>query len=135
MKSDIVRARESWSPGKTMNMWREWRRAFEDPVSEELLASGAPDLDKVLSLFPRPTVPPAIDPEVINANIERLETNPKVDTGYPLLDLSVKTGLAHIDATFQGDHPKYGVGSYGRSAVDGFPQIIISLSMLCRPGA
>ncbi|MBC8472891.1 MAG: hypothetical protein H8D56_25800 [Planctomycetes bacterium] len=117
---------EGW-PGSAMRKWREWREAFEDPFREELLASGAPDLDKVLSLLPRPTVQQGIDPNVINGNIERLETNPEVNLGHPLIDLSVKTGLAHIDATFQGDHPKYGLGSYGRSVVDGFPQIIISV--------
>lgn len=117
----------TWESWGMMNRWREWRRAFEDPFRDELLASGAPDLDKVLSLLPRPSVQYGIDPNVINGNIERLETNPEVDLGHPLLNLSVKTGLAHIDATFQGDHPKYGLGCYGTSGVDGFPQIIISV--------
>jgi hypothetical protein len=51
---------------------------------------------------------------------------PEVNTGEPFLDLSVKTALAHIDATFQGDHPKYGVGEYGRNCHDGFPPVIIA---------
>ena len=42
------------------------------------------------------------------------------------MDVSVKTGLAHIDATFQGNHPKYGVGTYARNEHDGFPPTIIA---------
>jgi hypothetical protein len=49
-----------------------------------------------------------------------------VDTGHPFLDLSVKTGLAFVDATFQGDHPKYGHDEYGGAWHDGFPPIIIA---------
>ena len=110
-----------------MHLLREWRDAMEDPFRKQLLSSGTPDLDEMLSLFPRRTVVRhGLDPNVIQGNIERLETCPEVDLGHPLLDLSVKTGLAHIDATFQGDHPKYGLESYGRNHVDGFPQTIIS---------
>ena len=58
--------------------------------------------------------PPACDPQQIAENIAKLRTIPEVNTGHPLLDLSVKTGLAHIDATFRGDHPKYGVGTYAQ---------------------
>jgi len=53
-------------------------------------------------------------------------TVPEVDTGHPFLDLSVRTGLAFIDATFQGDHPKYGAKHYGETRHDGFPPIIIA---------
>jgi hypothetical protein len=69
-----------------------------------------------------------VDPAVIKSNIERLQAqvSPKVDTGHPFLDLSVLTGLAHIDATFQGDHPKYGFGYYGRNQFDAFPPTILA---------
>ena len=77
-------------------------------------------------LYPRTTGEPAFDPKLIAANIAKLKTNPRVDTGHPLLDLSVKTGLAHIDATFQGDYPKYGVGVYAQANGDGFPPTIIA---------
>lgn len=111
-----------------MYLLREHRESLIDPFREELLATGTPNLDRMLSLFPRPTIiGHGIDPDVIKGNIDRLQTDPEVDLGHPLLDLSVKTGLAHIDATFQGDHPKYGIGSYGGSHVDGFPQIIIAV--------
>ena len=68
-------------------------------------------------MYPRPQVESPFDPVVIHANIERLQTVPEVDTGHPYLDLSVKTGLAFIDATFQGDHPKYGVDAYGAGVI------------------
>ena len=105
----------------------EWKEAFEDPVREYLLACGKqPDLDEILGMFPRTTGDAAFDSEVIASNIARLRTTPEVDTGHPFLDLSVKTGLAFIDATFQGDHPKYGVKHYARGVVDTFPPIIIA---------
>ncbi len=112
----------SWS-----DLAEEWRGLGKDPVREDLLARGeGPDLDHVLSLFPRTTGDPAFDPAVIAGNIEGLETDPEVQTGHSFLDLSVKTGLAFIDATFQGDHPKYGVKGYGRSEHDAFPPTIIA---------
>lgn len=101
-----------------------WTAAREDPVHN--MISGQPDLDKVLGLFPRTTGSAAFDSQKIAENIKRLQTEPPVDTGHPFLDLSVKTGLAHIDATFRGDHPKYGVGNYEDEAHDGFPPTIIA---------
>jgi hypothetical protein len=95
-----------------------------DPVYGML--SGQPDLDRILGLFPRTTGKPAFDPQVIADNIRRLQPIPPIDTGHRFLDLSVKTGLAHIDATFQGDHPKYGVGTYAQAMHDGFPPTIIA---------
>jgi len=105
---------------------RRWQEAMEDPVREPLLASGTPDLDEVLKLFPRLQGEPAFDPALIQGNVERIETDPPVDTGHPFLDLAIKTGLAHVDATFQGDHPKYGVKQYAQNIHDSFPPIIIA---------
>ena len=105
----------------------EWQNLREDPIREDFLARGAPpDLDRILGLFPRTTGDPAFDPDVIARAIDRLETEPEVNTGHPFLDLSVKTGLVFIDATFRGDHPKYGVKRYGRSEHDAFPPTIIA---------
>ena len=73
-----------------------------------------------------PTGKPAFDPHIIAENIKKLQPVPAVNTGHPFLDLSVKTGLAHIDATFRGDHPKYGVGTYAQDVHDGFPPTIIA---------
>jgi hypothetical protein len=102
----------------------DWQAMLTDPVYDML--PGTPDLDRILSLFPRTTGKPAFDPQLIAENVRRLQTVPEVNTGHPLLDLSVKTGLAHIDATFQGDHPKYGVGTYAQDMHDGFPPTIIA---------
>ncbi len=96
----------------------------EDPVRK--LFPGKPDLDKILSLYPRPTGKPAFDKGLIAENIRKLRTTPEVNTGHPFLDLSVKTGLAYIDATFDGDHPKYGVDFYARVEHEGFPPTIIA---------
>ncbi len=102
----------------------DWAAMLDDPVRKMFV--GPPDLDRILALFPRAQGPPACDPEQIAENIAKLRTIPEVNTGHPLLDLSVRTGLAHIDATFRGDHPKYGVGTYAQEAHDGFPPTIIS---------
>jgi len=96
-------------------------------VREQLRERGEePDLDRVRGLFPPTTGDAAFDVSVINGNIERLRTVPDVDTGHPFLDLSVRTGLASIDATFQGDHPKYGIKGYGQNCHDGFPPTTIA---------
>lgn len=109
--------------------WSEgaWKKMREDPVRRAFAERGlGVDLERVLELFPRPTGEATFDADVIQSNIERLHPVPPVQTGHPLLDLSVKTGLAFIDATFQGDHPKYGVKLYGRSFADAFPPTIIA---------
>ena len=98
-----------------------------DPVRDLLQSRGeTPNLDKILTLYPRTTGEPAFDPKLIAANIKKLRPHPEINTGHPFLDLSVKTGLAHIDATFQGDYPKYGVGTYAQANGDGFPPTIIA---------
>lgn len=103
---------------------RDWIAALEDPVRNML--AGSPDLDRILALFPRTTGEPAFDPALIARRVSDLRTFPPVQTGHSFLDLSIKTGLAHIDATFQGEHPKYGVGTYAKDIHDGFPPTIIA---------
>ena len=95
-----------------------------DPVRQGL--AGPPDLDAILRLFPRTTGEPAFDPDEIAERARRIQPRPPIDTGHPFLDLSVRTGLAHIDATFRGDHPKYGVRTYAEERHDGFPPTIIA---------
>jgi len=102
----------------------KWQRMMKDPVYD--LLKGTPDLEQILGLFPRPQGRPAFDPRVIQTNIKKLKTVPEINTGHPFLDQSIKTSLAHIDATFQGDHPKYGMGVYSRIEHDGFPPTIIA---------
>ncbi len=102
----------------------KWRAMRDDPVRKAV--PERPQLDEILALFPRTTGPPAFPPEQIAEHIEQLRTTPEVNTGHHFLDLSVKVGLAHIEATFQGDHPKYGVGVYVEKRHDGFPPTIIA---------
>jgi hypothetical protein len=97
-----------------------------DPFREEVLKEGIGSIKKIIEKYPRLKGEPAFDPELIKGNIERLKTNPEIDTGDGFLDLCIKTGLAHIDATFQGDHPKYGIKNYAKNIHDGFPPVIIS---------
>lgn len=101
-----------------------WLTMMKDPVYD--MIKGKPDLVQILGLFPRPQGEPAFDPNEIQGNIRNLKTFPAIDTGHPYMDLSIKVGLAHIDATFEGNHPKYGVGFYGGVAHDGFPPTIIA---------
>jgi len=109
----------------TKHIWKN--EVLHDPVLADLNEMNEdPDLAKILGLFRRTTGDPAFDQRVIDGNIQRLETTPAIDTGHAHLDLCVKTGLAFIDATFQGDHPKYGVKGYGANAHDGFPPTIIA---------
>ena len=102
----------------------DWAAMREDPVRKRL--RGQPELDTILTLYPRTQGPPAFDPGRIAEGVRSLRTHPAVDTGHPFLDRSVKVGLAHIDATFRGDHPKYGVGTYAGEEHDGFPPTIIA---------
>jgi hypothetical protein len=102
----------------------KWRTMMTDPVYD--LVNHKPGLDHIMELFPGQQGEPAFDPGLIRANINKLKTFPEINTGHPFMDLSVRTALAHIDATFIGDHPKYGVGTYGQPEHDGFPPTIIA---------
>ena len=110
--------------GNDASQIEKWQAMMKDPVYDML--KGEPDLDKILGLFPRPQGEPAFDPMEIQENMKKLKTVPVVNTGHPFLDLSIKVGLAHIDATFEGNHPKYGVRFYGKTWHDGFPPTIIA---------
>lgn len=103
---------------------QDWLAMREDPARK--LFAGKPDLDRISALYPRLNGPPAFDPELIARIVATLKTKPAINTGHAFLDLSVRTGLAHIEATFQGDHPKYGVGTYAGKEHDGFPPTIIA---------
>ncbi len=105
-----------------MTSWTDLRT---DPVLDTCARSGnEPSLDSILELYPRPAGEAAFDAAEIARAIERLGTAPAVNTGHPFLDLSVKTGLACVDATFRGDHPKYGVKGYAEDRHDAFPPTI-----------
>jgi len=104
-----------------------WKEMLTDPVREAFIERGQkPDLDIIMRLFTKTTGDAAFDGTVIESNINRLNPIPAIDTGLPFLDRSIKTGLAFIDATFQGDYPKYGNKLYGQAFADAFPPIIIA---------
>ncbi len=105
----------------------ECSEGLSDPVRDDLARRGSPpNLESIRSLFPPTTGDPAFDPEAISQRASQLRTDPEVDTGDAHLDHSVRMGLAFIDATFQGDHPKYGVKHYADDRHDGFPPTIIA---------
>jgi hypothetical protein len=103
----------------TNRVREDWLKMQHDPV--RALFSGPPDLDRILGLYPRTTGEPAFDPAEMEKKAQALRIHPAIATGHAFLDRSVRVGLAHIDATFQGDHPKYGVGTYAQPIHDGFP--------------
>lgn len=86
-----------------MSMKPEWLTSLQDPLRAYALRNGEPDFDEILTLYPRLQGAPAFDAEVIDSSIERLHRTTAIETGHPLLDQAVVTGLAYIDATFQGD--------------------------------
>ena len=112
---------------------QDWAAMREDPVRKRL--RGRPDLDTILTLYPRTQGPPAFDPGRIAEGMRSLRTHPPVNTGHSFLDRSVKVGLSHIDATFRGDHPKYGVGTYAARSTTASRPRSSRPSMRCRPGA
>lgn len=95
-----------------------------DPFREALLQAGDALPERMKSCAEPLRGEPAFDPEEIarKAAEIRLARTP----GHPMLEKAVRIGLAHIDATFEGDHPKYGVGSYAKERHDGFPPTIIA---------
>jgi len=118
----LIRANGSSAPPP--DSVRKWRAMRHDPARDAI--SGKPDLDSILGMFPRTTGEPAFDPREITERAKQISTTPKIKTGHPFLDRSIRVGLAHIDATFQDDHPKYGVGVYAQQRHDGFPPTIIA---------
>ena len=101
-----------------------WLALRVDPAVTELQE---PTPEALLALVPdRMTGEPAFDRDAIAAVADGLDTDPPVATGHALLDRSVSVGLAHIDATFRGDHPRYGVRRYAEEPHDGFPPTIVA---------
>ncbi len=102
----------------------QWQAMMTDPVYK--MMPGKPDLKQIMGFFPKQSGKPAFDPQRVADKMREIKTSPGIDTGYEYLDLSILTGLAHIDLTFQGNHPKYGVAEYGKVEHDGFPPTIIA---------
>ncbi|HOJ40281.1 MAG TPA: hypothetical protein PK644_07450, partial [bacterium] len=104
----------------------QWLASRVDPVFQLLPADETLWPEKIGALFPKPQGEPVFDPEEVSLAVKKLQTCPEVATGYPALDLAIKTGLVFIDFTFQGLHPKYGRRQYAEERHDGFPPTIIA---------
>lgn len=104
----------------------EWLAAREDPLREMLLPATADLPERMWQVAPAPTGPPACDPDLIERMAAALALPTDARFEHPLLERAVRVGLAHIDATFEGDHPKYGTGGYAQVENDAFPPTIIA---------
>lgn len=105
-----------------------------DPYRERLLRAGA-RLPELMEACAEPLYgEPAFDPAMIWRMASSLDVPglpsepapPSVRHTTRYLQWVVRIGLAHIEATFKGDHPKYGVGAYADEMHDGFPPTIIA---------
>lgn len=70
---------------------------------------------------------PAFDPAEVAQRADALPLPRAARFEHPLLERSVRVGLAHIDLTFDGPHPRYGTGAYARAEHDGFPPTIVAV--------
>lgn len=120
----VISPLAAWAAEENGKKMPDFIAMREDPVRKMFPAE--PDLDRILSLYPRVVSEPAFDPTAIAERAAALKTTPEVRTGHPFLDLSVKVGLAHIDSTFVGDRPRYGVKFYGKGMHDAFPPTIVA---------
>ncbi len=108
--------------------------SLTDPYRRRLLEAGA-RMPEIMEACAEPLHgEPAFDPARIwhiaaNLTVPGIPETPLRTDEMPLRQLlvwSIRVGLAHIEATFQGDHPKYGVGAYAAPEHDGFPPTIIA---------
>ena len=99
---------------------------WADPFRASLLAEPDHLPQRLVQCGPGPTGEPAFDPAEIWHAADNLALPKLALLNAPLLERSVRIGLAHIDATFIGDHPKYGTGTYRDDIHDGFPPTIIA---------
>ena len=96
-----------------------------DPFREALLASR--DLPEAVRRCAEPLRgEPAFDPEWIDRMAAEVPLPEDATFEHPMLERVVRVGLAHVDATFEGDHPKYGTGGYAGEEHDGFPPTIVA---------
>lgn len=103
----------------------QWIRRLEDPFKRQCLLVGD-DLPQAVAACAEPVQgEPAFDPGAIDRSAAEIAL-PDVRFENPLLERVVRVGLAHVDATFRGDHPKYGVGDYARDRHDTFPPTIVA---------
>ncbi len=106
---------------------KAWLSSLTDPFRDTLLKTGEGLPKRIMHCAPPLEGESAFDPEVIDRKARELRLPSGARFEHPLLERAVRVGLAHIDATFVSDHPKYGVGSYAREEHDSFPPTIIAV--------
>jgi len=100
---------------------------LDDPFRDKLLAVDEADLPEVIRECAEPLRgEPAFDPELITRLASNIQLPSPIRFPHPMMEKVVRVGLAHIEATFKGDHPKYGTGTYANEIHDGFPPTIIA---------
>lgn len=104
----------------------EWLTSMSDPFCEELFEAGEglPEAVALCALHLREE--PAFDPRLIENIGENIEL-PSARFDRPIVERVVPVGLAHIEATFVGDEPRYGTDKYAESRHASFPPAIITL--------
>lgn len=107
-------------------MQQDWLTSMTDPFREGLLNAGEDLPERVKACAAPLRDEPAFDPEEVSRRAEAIRLPDRARFEHPTLERVVRVGLAHIDLTFQRDHPKYGVGKYAWAVCDGFPPVIIS---------
>ncbi|MBO3803339.1 MAG: hypothetical protein JTT11_05615, partial [Candidatus Brockarchaeota archaeon] len=103
-----------------------WLSSLVDPFRDWLLEEWRDLPGRISKCAPPLEGEPAFEPELIDRKARELKLPSEARFGHPLLERAVRVGIAHIDATFVGDHPKYGVGTYSKSQHDSFPPTIIA---------
>jgi hypothetical protein len=100
---------------------------LSDPFREMLLAVDEEDLpERIRQCAEHLRGEPAFDPKLIERLASKFQMPSGISFPHPMLEKVVRVGLAHIEATFRGDHPKYGTGAYADEIHDGFPPTIIA---------
>ena len=105
----------------------EWQAVTADPFREKLLPPGADFPSQVRQCAEPVQGEPAFDPEMIDRLSKKIALPSSAVFPHPMIERVVRVGLAHIEATFEGEHPKYGSGIYAHSCHDSFPPVIISV--------
>ena len=83
----------------------EWLAATSDPFRDELLRARRDLPNRVRACAEPLRGEPAFDPAWIERLAAKIRLPASARFEHPLLERAVRVGLAHIEATFQGDHP------------------------------
>jgi hypothetical protein len=103
-----------------------WGVELSDPYRDELAGAGDNLPAALAARLASPIGEPAFDPEEVARSAAALSLPADARFSNQLLEQAVRVGLAHIDFTFQGNHPRYGAGAYAAPEHDGFPPTIVA---------